>query len=397
MISLYCHTPYCLSKCPYCDFFSLGWGDRPLPEQEFSQALTEEMLRWSRWLREKPVLQTVFFGGGTPSLLSVPILNSILEATRRFFNWADDAEVTLEMNPKTADREKLAGFRGSGVNRISMGIQSLDNGLLKTLGRAHSREEALESLEWVLASGFRSCNVDLMYGLPDQSITQLATTLDALAPYPLPHLSAYELILEEQTPFFEQYRYESQPLPTGEVVLSMRRMVEEFAKSQGLQRYEISNFSLPQMQCRHNLAYWNYESFVGLGPSAVSFLRLDQLSEAFFEDFPMPPGESEPYGVRLVFPKWTQGNKASPIESIQVEWIYPQTAALEFFMMGLRKANGIRLDDFTHKFSTPLPSPYQEAMERGRSLGWLESSAEGHRLTATGVVMSNEVIQLFMN
>lgn len=397
LISLYVHIPYCLSKCPYCDFFSVGWGEAPLPERDFLKSLDRETERWSHWLLGAETAGTLFFGGGTPSLLSARTVEGLLESTRRFFPWYDSIEVTLEMNPKTADPKKLQDLRRAGVNRISMGVQSLEDSLLKILGRAHSRKEALESLEWVLAAGFDSCNVDLMYGLPDQTEGHLGATLETLAAYPLPHLSAYELILEEDTPFFERYRYEAKPLPEGETVLAMRTMVEDFARGQGMQRYEISNFARPGNECRHNLAYWNYDSFVGLGPSAVSFLRLEQLSGDFFRDFPLPREETPPYGVRLTNPRESRPRTSKRAEAVSVEWISRETAALEYFMLGLRKAQGICLQDFVRRFSQDPPAHFAAAMAVAQSRGWMEFSGSRTRLTPQGVVMSNEVIQLLMD
>jgi oxygen-independent coproporphyrinogen-3 oxidase len=411
MISRYLHIPFCLSKCHYCDFYSLGWGKAPIPEEEFCGALRQE---WEQRRQElfpstlEPV-PTVFFGGGTPSLLSPDAVGKILEEIplsrgERVPEGRVNGsivtvvtEVTLELNPKTADRRKLEEFKRLGVNRVSMGVQSLDDGILEKLGRAHSAREALESLEMALEAGFDGVNVDIMYGLPYQTLEHLHHTLAGLAPFPLTHLSAYELILEEGTPFYEFYRYDRKPLPNTEAILQMRSAIESFAQRKGMAIYEISNWARSGEECRHNLRYWDYESFLGLGPGAVSFLRWEQLGaelQGHWQDY----FGAIPYGLRWTNPRDLRRYMERPefLNPASLEWISPDTARAEFMMMGLRKADGIRYGDFQKKFQISLPEIFRQGMEHARKRGWVLEDEEGIRLTDLGRQFSNEVMQEFL-
>lgn len=400
VISFYIHIPFCPTKCPYCDFYSLGMEGKGLPEKAYVQALRQEIARWT-WCVKKDALEeaeSIFFGGGTPSLFSAAAIEEILTALTKWIPLRAAAEVTLEMNPKTADPKKMAQFKGAGINRISMGVQSLDNDLLRVLGRAHNREEALECLTWALEAQFPQVNLDLMLGLPHQNLSQLLDTLKTLKDFPLHHLSAYELILEEHTPFYERYHKDRKPLPTTELVIEMRHAVEDFALFHGMMPYEISNWSKKGYESRHNLKYWEYGSFVGLGTSAVSFLRWEQLSQEFIQKYWEGSGKEEPYGVRMTNPRNLRQYMESPqtLDSSQFEWIDQSTARLEFIMMGLRKTQGIRYKDFLNLFSGPFPERFQKALGEGEEKGWLKGDASGFRLRKEGVLLSNEAIQLFM-
>jgi len=192
VISFYIHIPFCPTKCPYCDFYSLGMEGKGLPEKAYVQALKQEIARWAWCVKKESLeeIESIFFGGGTPSLFSAAAIEEILAAVEKWIPRQAQAEVTLEMNPKTADPKKMDQFKLAGINRVSMGVQSLDNDLLKVLGRVHNREEALQCLTWALEAQFPQVNLDLMYGLPHQDLSQLQDTLTALKGFPLQHLSA---------------------------------------------------------------------------------------------------------------------------------------------------------------------------------------------------------------
>jgi oxygen-independent coproporphyrinogen-3 oxidase len=338
---------------------------------------------------------TVFFGGGTPSLFSPEAIGGILQDLTR--KGPAGTEVTLELNPKTANRKKLKEFKEVGINRISMGLQSLDDFILAKLGRAHSGREALESLTMVLETGFDGVNVDIMYGLPYQNLKVLEQTLEGLDSFPLGHLSAYELILEDHTPFYGRYRYDVKPLPDSQVILQMHAAIDQFAREKGMALYEISNWSKPGEQCRHNLHYWNYESFLGLGAGAVSFLRWDELGSKLQGRW----GDSQgiiPYGLRWTNVRQLKKYLESPDELKQetMEWISQETAQAEFMMMGLRKARGIRYRNFQEKFQVPLPQKFFQGIERSVERGWLQEDGEGIYLTHLGRQFSNEVMQEFI-
>ena len=406
MVSLYIHIPFCLSKCHYCDFYSLGWGKAPIPEAPFHRALRQEFRQRQQELIPEALAQvpTIFFGGGTPSLMSSEAIGKILEEIPlsqgewdRGEGMASKREVTLELNPKTADRKKLEEFKQVGVNRVSMGLQSLDDAILEKLGRAHNGREALASLSLALESGLPGVNVDIMYGLPYQDLKKLTDTLDGLAEFPLTHLSAYELILEEQTLFYDWYHYDQRPLPNSESILAMRSAIDQFAEQKNMSLYEISNWARRGEECRHNLRYWDYESFLGLGPGAVSFLRWEELSPELQGRW-QRSGEALPYGLRWTnrrdLQKYLTQSEDLPDESM--EWISRETAQGEFMIMGLRKAEGIRYEDFRKKFQVSLPHNFHRVFEQAKSKGWLLLSENGVQLTELGRRFSNEILQDFL-
>jgi oxygen-independent coproporphyrinogen-3 oxidase len=311
--------------------------------------------------------------------------------------FSPSVEITLEVNPKTADLKKFREYLAAGVNRVSMGVQSLDDGILERLGRAHTAAEALQSLEGILETGFSRVNVDLMYGLPDQNPDNLHATLSRLGSYPLKHLSAYELIVEEETPFFEQQRLGQLRLPPTEEVLAMQRGIADFAKEHFLRPYEISNYAFRGHESRHNKNYWDYGSFLGLGAGAVSFLTREDLSPDFYSEFEKD-APREFYGFRFTHPRdlARYGHETRGGEGAAVEKISEETAMGEFMMMGLRKTEGIRYMDFEKKFFVPLPKKFSSAIEKMSERGWMLSDPQGCCLTAGGALLSNEVLQEFL-
>ncbi|HKX12205.1 MAG TPA: radical SAM family heme chaperone HemW, partial [bacterium] len=358
MLSLYIHIPFCVSKCHYCDFNSAGIGRSSVPEAEYLAALRREMVRWAGLLGPgaSDRFDTVFFGGGTPSLFSPEGIDAILSDSERLRPRGSGAEVSLELNPKTADLAKMRGFREAGVGRLSIGVQTLDPSLLAELGRAHSPDEALQALSWGLEAGFEKLSIDLMYGLPKQEMSQLETTLARLEAYPLRHLSAYELIVEEETPFYDRHLQNRLPLPPEPEVEAMRRRLEQFAFAKGMKAYEISNYASEGAEARHNLHYWNYDSFVGAGAGAVSFLKVSELVPEFPAILGVEAG-ADAFAIRLTNPRGLadyQGSSQS-WERVEVESISRSLAQAEFMMMGLRKRQGVAYADFEACFGEPFP------------------------------------------
>lgn len=401
----YVHVPFCVAKCHYCDFYSLGMGDKSLPEQEFTQALHCEIGLWQNWLKPEVLSSpaSIFFGGGTPSLLQAKSIQQIL--AHLFSLWpqnfnAQHLEITLEMNPRTASLKKLESLREAGVNRISMGVQSLKDDLLKNLGREHNSAAVFETLKILKDLAWQNFSIDLMYGLPQQSLRDFQKTLDAIQPYALKHLSAYELILEEHTPFFERYQYESDPLPQEQEILAMRQALQDFAAVKGLSPYEISNWATPGLECAHNLHYWHYGSFVGVGPSAASFLRWGELSprgQQYFSQRLCLKTNAPPYGLRVTqvrslknylkhFSAHQDGTPAL------VEAIDRATAMGEFFMMALRKSQGFHSQDFEEFFGEEIPQPQQNILHQFKQKGWLQKEQGQWAFTPEGVLLSNEVM-----
>jgi putative oxygen-independent coproporphyrinogen III oxidase len=398
MLSLYIHIPFCVSKCHYCDFNSAGIGRASVPETEYLAALRREMDRWSGILgaAADPCFDTVFFGGGTPSLFSPEGIGQILADSAGIRPRRAGAEVTLELNPRTADFDKMRGFLKAGCNRLSIGVQTLDPELLSELGRAHDPEEALQAMSWGLEAGFDKLSIDLMYGLPKQEMRQLEATLTRLEKFPLKHLSAYELIVEEETPFYDRYRKNRLPLPGEAEVEAMRRCMEQFAFAKGMQAYEISNYAAAGAEAEHNLHYWNYDSFIGLGAGAVSFLKISELGS----DFRASLGdriEKDSFALRLTNPRSLQEYQATAAiwDKVEIESISPAQAQAEFMMMGLRKRGGIAYADFEARFGRDFPKDFAALVQSGSERGWIEAESGSCRFTELGMALSNEFLQDF--
>lgn len=271
-VSLYLHIPFCHTRCHYCDFNTYA-GILPMREPYVRALLTEITLAGQMAQhgdRSPRRSRTIFFGGGTPSLLSVSQITDLLEACYSSFAVDKDAEITLEANPGTLDQEQLAGLRAAGINRLSMGAQSFDAGLLKALGRIHTPEEVQQAVYYARNAGFTSINLDLMFGLPEQTMDHWHETLDcALALHP-EHLSLYSLIIEEDTPFYD-WVHQGRITPGDEdLCADMYEYADEYLGKAGYTNYEISNWTLPGHHSRHNLTYWQNLPYIGMGAGAHS-------------------------------------------------------------------------------------------------------------------------------
>lgn len=261
-LSLYVHVPWCVRKCPYCDFNSHVLRDN-LPEERYVDALLQDLAVDAEMIGDRPV-QTIFVGGGTPSLFRAEAIARLLEGIRMRVRVARDAEITLEVNPGTAEVERFRGFRDAGVNRLSIGVQSFDERQLRVLGRIHGRGNALAAGAAARAAGFDNFNLDLMYGLPKQSVEQALSDLDtaiALAPT---HVSGYQLTLEPGTPFYRR----PPALPTDETVDAIHQALVARLTERGYHQYEVSAYAQAGRQCRHNRNYWEFGDYLGIGAGA---------------------------------------------------------------------------------------------------------------------------------
>jgi oxygen-independent coproporphyrinogen-3 oxidase len=271
MTSVYVHIPFCAKKCRYCDFYSI---EAPGKVEAFLAALDQEVGLLRADAADAKV-ETIFLGGGTPSLLPPAQIQAILERLRSSFNVTPDAETTLEANPGTLTRDSLAAYRAAGVSRLSLGVQSFHDPELKALGRIHSAEDACRAVEDARAAGFHNLGLDLIYALPGQSLARWETTLRTVIRLAPEHVSAYALTIARHTPFGRMLRAgELQPAPTDTEAAMFERTME-MLEAEGYEHYEVSNYARPGFRCRHNLAYWTHRDYLGLGPSAHSF-RMDE-------------------------------------------------------------------------------------------------------------------------
>ena len=279
-MGLYIHVPFCKTKCPYCDFNTYQGIEGQMGS--YLDAVTTDLRLWGEALGQ-PRVRTVFFGGGTPSYLPDGDIAAILEAASRAFRIDPDAETTIEANPGDLDDAACRGLLRQGVNRLSIGVQSLDNGLLQLLGRRHSADGAIEAFRTARDAGFESVNLDLMYGLPNQSVSQWEDTITRLAALGPEHISLYALTLEEGTPMRVWADQGKIPEPDPDVAADMYEMARQVLEGPGYHHYEISNWAMAGLESQHNLIYWRNEPYLGVGPGAHS-----RLGEYRFWTVPAP-------------------------------------------------------------------------------------------------------------
>jgi len=374
-VSLYLHIPFCHTRCHYCDFNTYA-GILPLREPYVRALLTEIELAGTLAQHADGTprrSRTLFFGGGTPSLLSVAQITRVIDACRRAFAVDEDAEISLEANPGTLSLEQLSGLRDSGVNRLSLGAQSFDAELLKVLGRIHSPEEITQAVHNARRAGFTSINLDFMFGLPDQTMRHWRETLDeALALRP-EHLSLYSLIIEEGTPFYT-WAHEGRITPGDEdVCADMYEYADERLQAEGYENYEISNWALPGHACRHNLTYWQNLPYLGMGAGAHSCFGGRRFSNV------LEPLEY----IRLLR---TRQRPEAESEIIGHTQEMSETAIL-----ALRTAMGLHLPTFEQRFGEPFTQFVGNRLELVEEAGLLERQSGWLRLSKRGRLLGNEV------
>jgi oxygen-independent coproporphyrinogen-3 oxidase len=380
--SLYVHIPYCLSKCPYCDFNSHVVAD--IPEQGYVDALLSELAHYGdseEWRGR--TAQTIFFGGGTPSTFKPESIGKLLAWIAATFPIAADCEITLEANPGTVDSQKFLGYRDAGVNRISIGVQSFQPRLLKFLGRIHGVEEAMRALEIVRRAKFASFSLDLIYGNPGQTLDELTADLDSALLFQPSHLSAYNLTFEEGTPFHHEYRAGKMKSLSEDEEIAMAELIETKLAAAGLLRYEISNYARPNCHSRHNVNYWRGGDYLGLGAGAHSYRRnSDHRSGRRWSNEKNPAKYMAQIGQR--------GHGVVDSEELD-----RNKAASEFMFLGLRMTEGISPVAFRERFGE---FPW-EAFPRIKDLieGMLLEVKHGFlRLTKEGLLVANSIFVEFM-
>ena len=274
-LAIYIHVPFCARKCAYCDFAS--FAGREDAWQDYFAALRAEMDAWADRLRAYEA-RSVFFGGGTPSLVPAEYISGALNHLRRLLPFAPDCEITLEANPGTLTADKLEAYRRAGVNRLSIGVQSFDADLLRNLGRIHTPGQAVDAVRMAADAGFENLSIDLMYALPGQSMAQWSETLARAVSLPIRHISAYSLIVEPGTEMERRVECGEAHIPDDDLVNGMQRMAVQRLAEHGLARYEISNFAVPGYESRHNLTYWQDGDYLGLGSAAHSLVENERFS-----------------------------------------------------------------------------------------------------------------------
>lgn len=377
--ALYIHIPFCTNKCHYCDFTSYVLKGQPV--DDYLDALEREMERTISVLPPEQI-DTVFVGGGTPTVLTPPQMERFLAAVRKHFPLSPDVEFSMEANPGTTDADKLAAMYAGGVNRISFGVQSFNNTLLERIGRIHNVEDVYRSLENARAAGFTNLSIDLMFGLPGQTVELLADSVQKALALELPHYSLYSLKVEENTLFHKLYERNELPLPTEDEDLNMYLLLIEQLKAGGYQHYEISNFARPGYESKHNSTYWRNEPYYGLGAGAHGYANRERHVNI---------KGVQPYIDATL----------SRLPRLDTETISELEAMEDFMMVGLRLLDGIRTADFTRQFDGKmLGSYFGPIIDKHLNDGLMERLADergaGYRLTDKGVLLGNEVFGSFI-
>jgi oxygen-independent coproporphyrinogen-3 oxidase len=374
-VSLYLHIPFCHTRCHYCDFNTYA-GILPLREPYVRALITEVELagQLAQLTDGSPRRsRTIFFGGGTPSLLTVKQITRLLAACRKAFALDEQAEITLEANPGTLSFEQLKGLNAAGINRLSLGSQSFDAGLLHQLGRIHTPDEIVQALSNARAAGFTSINLDFMFGLPGQTMQHWKTTLDRALDLHPEHFSLYSLIIEEGTPFYTWVN-EGRIIPGDEdLCADMYEYADERLQTEGYENYEISNWALPGHQSRHNLTYWQNLPYLGMGAGAHSFYAGRRFSNI------LDPQEY----INLL-------KKQQRPEAVN-EIIDRVQEMSETAFLGLRTAQGLHLPTFEERFAEPFTQFVGMRLRKVEEAGLLEQEHEWIRLSKRGRLLGNEV------
>ncbi|ASY52303.1 radical SAM family heme chaperone HemW [Clostridium perfringens] len=373
-ISLYIHIPFCAQKCLYCDFPSFARKDHL--RKAYIEALNKEIIS----LREKHnnlEINTIFIGGGTPSVLEADELECLLKEVAKL-NMAKDIEYSMECNPGNLTEEKLEVMKKYGVNRISMGLQAKQDNLLKGLGRIHNYKTFKENFLLAKKVGFNNINVDLMFGLPNQRLNEWEETLREIISLEPAHISAYSLIIEEGTAFYNLYENDKLKLPTEEEERKMYHLAKKILEENGFNQYEISNYAKEGKECRHNLAYWNMDNWIGVGSAAASYIngkRIKNISSV--EKYINSINEKREAVEEII-----NNSKNDNME--------------EFMFMGLRKINGIDENEFKNRFSMNINDVYGEILNKYIDEGLLIRESGRIFLSEKGIEISNIIMADFL-
>lgn len=405
-LELYIHTPFCVKKCDYCDFLSFPADGKT--QVQYIHALLQEISYWGESMREYTV-PTIYIGGGTPSWLEAELLTAVMEQVFKSFHVAEDAEVSIECNPGTVTTKKLEAYRASGINRLSVGLQSADNEELKLLGRIHTYEQFLKTYELARNAGFTNVNVDIMSGLPYQTLEKYMRTLQQVIRLKPEHISAYSLIIEKDTPFYSRYKFDSvaqqagiktEILPDEDENYRMFKATQDILSQAGYEQYEISNFARPGFACRHNIGYWTRESYLGLGLGSASLIdnvryantrdlytyikNCDRI-QGVSADALLPEEQEESKNLWL-------GNNL--MESAEI--IGRKEQMEEFMFLGLRMNEGVARRDFEDAFGLPIEAVYSEQINELRQQELLNMAEGRLALTDRGMDLANYVMAKFI-
>lgn len=369
---IYVHIPFCLQKCLYCDFASFAKKSEVVKEKYVEKICQE--IKANKGMYEIDERATVYFGGGTPSVLDSSLLKKIVDSLKANGFWKMPKEASIEVNPGTANLDKLKAFKEFGFDRLSFGVQSLKDNELKAIGRIHSANEAIESINLAKKAGFKRINADLMYGLPLQSLASYNSSIERLLATGIKHISAYALTLEEGTPLYKMVNEGKISLPDDkEIELMYDLTIDKLAES-GLKRYEVSNFAIQGEESKHNLVYWNYEPYLSFGSAACSSLIEKRITNpSLIKDY-------------------LEGKKA------EIENLDSDIQLAEYMFMGLRKTKGVDLIEAKDRYGINVYSKFKKELEKAITEGFVLYDEENHKLKLTryGMKFGNKIFEIFL-
>ena len=375
--ALYVHVPFCFHKCHYCDFYSITRQSEQRMDQ-FVDRLLAEAGQWTDGLRPTPRPRTVFFGGGTPSLLPLAMMQRLIEGLRGRFDLSAVAEWTVEVNPATAREDYCRMLRDCSVDRLSFGAQSFDRGELKTLERHHDPEDVARTLDAARAAGFHRLNLDLIYAVPGQDLESWDRSLSAAMQLGTTHLSCYGLTYEPNTPMAVRKRLGQFLAVEEDLEVQMFRHTRKRLSAAGVEPYEISNYSTPGQECRHNLLYWTGGNYIGLGPSAASHV------------------EGWRWRNRPHLGEWEDAVDAGRLPAVEVEQLSPHRRAGELAMLMLRLSRGIDLGIFAARTGNDARAVYSVRLKELLRLGLIEVDSDSIRLSDQGLAVADAVAAEFL-
>lgn len=371
-IGIYIHIPFCKRKCHYCDFISFS-GKQKLIEPYINSLIRE--IKNYKTDKENYIIETIYFGGGTPSFIDSSYIIQIIKTLKEKFNISSDAEITIEANPGTVDEQKLKDYYNAGINRISFGLQTTKSELLKLVGRIHSYSSFLDAYSLARRTGFKNINVDLMIGLPVQNFKDVQKDLERIIELKPEHISVYSLIVEEGTIIEQKIENDELYLPSEELERKMYWKVKTELEKNGYKHYEISNFAKPGYESKHNMACWNQEEYLGFGLAAHSYIDNKRYSNTtdFNEYFDWPENSKIMHEVQ------------SRDERMK-----------EYMLLGLRKIEGVKISDFKNKFIDNPIYLYRESLNKLTTQGLIETDIDTIKLTDKGINLANLVWQEFV-
>ncbi len=374
-LSIYIHIPFCKQKCLYCDF--LSFSNSQDVWETYIEILKSELIQKATFFREYKI-KTIFWGGGTPTILPPKLIQSIMSTLYHYYNISNSCEITIESNPGTLNLPFLKDLKQMGFNRLSMGVQAWQNFLLKKLGRIHTIEEFLNNYHAARSAGFKNINVDLMFALPEQNLTHWVETLENIILLQPEHISAYSLIVEPGTPFHELYNQKKIILPDEALDREMYAITNNTLSSHGYYRYEISNFSKKGKESLHNQTYWKTQEYIGFGLGAHSYIN----GTRFHNTYDMK--------------KYLASKHDFSLQTEESEILTTTQQYEEFMFMGLRMTEGVSEQEFFHRFGTQIKDIYGNILKELIQQNLIQKNKQSYSLTLRGIDISNYVFEKFL-